>query len=627
MRITGLLAIVAYFSPIICWSPTDSYAPGRIDCPDDGNFLRVAKGLSDEEKEWVEGRNQVTDQALIEFLRHANMTNFDAENFINGLNDSIKIGLAYSGGGYRAGTCALGQLAAIDNRTDGAWEHGLGGLLQASTYMVGLSGGNWMVGSIALNNFTSTQRIIDKNDIWDLTHSIMNVGGWNVVQTYKYYKGISDDIDKKRDAGYEVSITDTWGRALSYQFFSTLNDTGAALTWSTLQDADVFKNHEMPFPIVVADGRAPSTKIISGNSTIYEFNPFEMGSWDPSLYQFMKIKYLGTDLEDGENNGTCIGGFDNAGYIMGTSSSLFNQFILQINTTSISSTIKSILTSILQNLSEEENDVAVYEPNPFYDSQVGYSENTIQNKSLNLVDGGEDGQNIPLYPLLQQDRSVDVIFAYDNSADTDSNWPNGTSMVQSFKRQFDVQGNSTHFPYVPDQKTFMNLNLTARPAFFGCDAKNLSSLVYSNQSSDFIYDIPLIVYTANRPFSYWSNTSTFKMKYSTNERNSMFRNGFEVASRYNLTLDTEWNACVGCAIIRRQQERQGIEQSDQCKQCFERYCWDGTLDTADIKVNYTDNGTTNSTETLVGDKSSDATTLLMNWSIWCLLGISFFVLH
>ena len=33
----------------------------------------------------------------------------------------------------------------------------------------------------------------------------------------------------------------------------------------------------------------------------------------------------------------------------------------------------------------------------------------------------------------------------------------------------------------------------------------------------------------------------------------------------NLTLDNEWKACVGCAIIRRQQERQGLEQSDQCK--------------------------------------------------------------
>ena len=45
----------------------------------------------------------------------------------------------------------------------------------------------------------------------------------------------------KRNAGFDVSITDTWGRALSHQFFPGLDDGGDALTWSTLQDVDVFK--------------------------------------------------------------------------------------------------------------------------------------------------------------------------------------------------------------------------------------------------------------------------------------------------------------------------------------------------------------------------------------------------
>ena len=57
----------------------------------------------------------------------------------------------------------------------------------------------------------------------------------------------------------------------------------------------------------------------------------------------------------------------------------------------------------------------------------------------------------------------------------------------------------------------------------------------------------------------------------------MITNGFEVASMLNGTLDEEWRACVGCAIIRREQERLGLEQTKQCKLCFERYCWDGTI--------------------------------------------------
>lgn len=586
---------------VAAWSPTDSYAPGQIDCPSDLQIVRPASSLSDGESEYLLERNKITDEALKTYLTNANMTDFDVDSFLGGLNDSIKIGLAFSGGGYRAMLVGAGQLAALDNRTTNSTESGLGGLLQASTYLVGLSGGNWLVGSVVMNNWTSVQDIIDNNEIWDLSNSIANIGGLNVIETVSFYTGLNDDLDEKRNAGFDVSFTDTWGRALSHQFFTGLEDTGASMTWSSMTDFDAFKDHSMPFPIVVANGRTPGSYILSGNSTVFEFNPYEMGSWDPSVYQFTQVKYLGTETQNGSIvNDTCYGGYDNAGFVMGTSSSLFNQFILQLNTSSLSSTIISIVDTILGKISDEENDIAVYEPNPFANTtDYASSLSIVLNDTLYLVDGGEDLQNIPLYPLIQPERKVDVIFAYDNSADTNQYWPNGTSMIASYERQFLSQGNGTIFPHVPDSTSFRNLNLTARPAFFGCDALNLTSLMTVSNGSDYtVYDSPLIVYTANRPFSYFSNVSTFTMSYSNEERNSIIQNGYEVASRYNNSLDSEWQACVGCAIIRRQQERAGIEQSDQCKGCFERYCWNGDLDTTTSpEVNFTETGTTNDTET------------------------------
>ena len=622
------------------WSPTDSYAPGKIQCPS-SDILRVADSISDEEKSWLSGRDKITNDKIVEFLKYANMSDTVPEDYGN-LNKSIHIGLAFSGGGYRAMLNGAGQMSALDERTDGldgGNASGLNGLLQASTYIAGLSGGSWLVGSIIFNNFTSVQDIVDqKTDIWDLKHSIVDIGGLNVVEDYKYYKGILDDIDDKEDAGFDTCFTDVWGRALSHQFLSTLNDTGASLTYSSVQDWDVFKNYEMPFPIFVSDTRAEGTKIINLNSSLAEFNPFEMGSFDKSIYQFAKIKYLGSELNDGDTNGTCIGGFDNAGYIMGTSSTLFNQFLLQINSTDLPSIVKKVVTSMLERVSNHENDVAVYDPNPFYDTTVGTSSNLADNETLVCVDGGEDGQNVPLWPLTQPARDVDVVFAFDNSADTDGNWPNGTSLIKSFERQFLKAGNGTIFPYVPDANSFINLNLTAKPTFFGCDAKNLTSLLhnsssssYTNLSSDYtVYDSPLIVYIANRPFSYWSNTSTFKLLYDDDERNSIIQNGFEVASRNNLTLDSEWPACVGCAIIRRLQERAGEEQSDQCKQCFQRYCWDGSLDSTGTKLNFTETGTTNGEESSLESvstssssssstshgKKNSASTQSLSWSLW-----------
>ncbi|KAJ8140035.1 hypothetical protein OY671_006767 [Metschnikowia pulcherrima] len=605
--------------------PLAGYAPYSVDCPA-GSLVRTANSISREEADWVSERHKVTNKYLETFLNDANLTGFDVSSFLSNTTNgrSITIVLAFSGGGHRAMLAGAGQLAALDTRTDGAHAEGLGGLLQASTYLVGLSGGNWLVGSVAVNNFTSVQDIINnKIDIWDLELSASNRGGWNLVKAYQYFMDIYNDVKAKKDAGFKVSLTDSWGRALSYQFFPESTAFGDSLLWSSIQDIDEFANHDMPFPIVVANGRTPGTQLISGNSTVFEVSPYELGSWDPSLYAFTKTKYLGSKVSDGESaNGTCVSGFDNAGFIMGTSSSLFNQFVLRINTTSLSSTFKSLISSFLEDLSSEEDDIAVYKPNPFQHYEEAGIKSIVQSDTLYLVDGGEDGQNIPLYPLLQHPRGVDVVFAYDNSADTDQHWPDGTSMIASYQRQFLDQGNGTIFPHVPDSATFRNLNMTAKPAFFGCSAKNLTSLLPKGADEAEVYNSPVIVYTANRPFSFYSNASTLKLTWENEQKLAMIQNGFEIASRLNLTLDENWKSCVACAIIRREQERQGIEQSDQCKRCFEEYCWDGTIDDSSPGMNFTEEGTTNDEES-TGNTTSSGHSLIgsgVNYGIHQVLG-------
>ncbi|RCK67780.1 Lysophospholipase 1 [Candida viswanathii] len=634
-----MLLLILFLSLAIAWSPTDSYAPGPVSCPQ-GSLVRLINNqISPEEHAWVEKRNAITNKNLIEFLKHANVTGIDIDEFIS--SSSIKIGIAFSGGGYRAMLSGGGQMSALDNRTQGAWEHGLGGLLQSATYLSGLSGGGWLVGSVALNNFTSLEAII-ASGIWDLRTSIFSYGGFNLIKTLDFMNDIKQDLDAKREAGFATSLVDVWGRALSHQFFK---DSGPALTCSTLQDVDIFKNAQMPFPILISNGKVPASCVASDNSTVFEFNPFEMGSWDPSLYQFAKMKYLGTNVTAGVpvHEGSCIGGYDNAGFIMGTSSSLFNVALLRIDDFTLSSlmsekvpvasnsractnddtfivgdiqdsdkciggfypngtikgtqenlfasddlllfnSIKSLLKGILQDISDNNMDIAIFKPNPFRGNKVGHSHKISSYDSLFLCDGGEDSQNIPLQPLIQPERDVDVIFAYDNSANFQA-WPNGAAMVATYERQFSKQGNGTHFPYVPDPNSFMNLKLTERPTFFGCDARNLTSLTGLLEKA---YDVPLVVYTANRPFSYWSNTSTFQMRYDIDERDSIIKNGFEVSTRLNMTWDPEWRTCVGCAIIRREQERRGIEQTDQCKRCFERYCWNGKTDTRSVLASFVD---------------------------------------
>ncbi|QLL35061.1 hypothetical protein HG536_0H04370 [Torulaspora globosa] len=577
------LAIAVFFVDhwAHAWSPTDGYTPGNVTCGEDIKLVRAATGLSQNETDWLEKRDAYTREALKTFLERAtsNFTNSSLVSTLFGNDSNVpKVAVACSGGGYRAMLCGAGMLAAMDNRTDGANEHGLGGLLQSATYLAGLSGGNWLTGTLAYNNWTSVQDIVNnmttEGSIWDISNSIINPGGINVLTTAERWDHISDAVEGKQDAGFNVTLTDIWGRALSYNFFPSLYRGGVGYTWSTLRDSEVFQNGEMPFPISVACGRYPGTKIINLNATVFEFNPFEMGSWDPTLNAFSDVKYLGTNVSDGVpvKKGQCVAGFDNTGFVMGTSSSLFNQFLLRINDTSLPSFIKDLATHFLNDLSTDEDDIAVYGPNPFKDSMhmpSNYSTSISKSEDLFLVDGGEDNQNVPLVPLLQNERGVDVIFALDNSADTDENWPDGASLVATYERQFGIQGLNMSFPYVPDVNTFVNLGLNKNPVFFGCDAHNLTDLTYTP---------PLVVYIPNARHSYNSNTSTFKLSYSDDERLSIIKNGFEAATRGNLTEDSNFLGCVACAVMRRKQQSLNETLPDECSQCFTNYCWNGTID-------------------------------------------------
>ncbi|ODV80948.1 uncharacterized protein CANTADRAFT_47681 [Suhomyces tanzawaensis NRRL Y-17324] len=558
----------------------NAYQPYTTSCPSEP-IIREATNISKPEREYIQKRHEQTNENLIDFLTdRAKLSDFDAKSFVENYSKTknITIGLAFSGGGYRAMLNGAGQVLSLDDRFDDANDHGLGGLLQASTYLVGLSGGNWLVGLMVLNDWLSVKDIIARDlNLWNLEDSIFNPNGLNLVKTIEYYTGIRRSILAKSDMGFNTSVTDIWGRALSYQFFND-SSGGENVTWASIRNLSSFQSHDMPFPIVIADGRTPGTQIINVNSTVVEINPYELGSWDPSLNSFSDVQYIGTELSKGNPNATdaCVVNFDNAGFIMGTSSSIFNQIVLRLGSTDLNGALKTILNSILQRLSYASVDIAAYDPNPFMDIEHAGSTAIVSNETLYLVDGGEDQQNVPFYPLIQQARGVDVIFGFDNSGDTKDNWPNGSSPAHTYQRQFSAQGRGSPFPYTPTSKEFMDDKLASKPLFFGCDAANLTGLLQYHDNPDLNEtDIPLVVYIANTRHSYDSNTSTFKMSYDDDDKFGLIQNGFEVASRANLTDDTNWATCVGCAIIRRAQERLGEKQSDECQKCFQEYCWIG----------------------------------------------------
>ncbi|KAL5611679.1 hypothetical protein BROUX41_000743 [Berkeleyomyces rouxiae] len=568
-------------------SPSGGYAPATVNCPSDRPTIRAASsGLSSAESDWLDLRKPKTEAAFTEFVKRANISGFDVDSFLAQDNAQPRLAAAVSGGGYRALMYGAGVLKAADNRTAGTLDTGgIGGLLQSLTYLSGLSGGSWLVGSLFMNNFSSVGDLQNNDNVWQFQNSIFR-GPPNsddeVLGSSRlgYFSQLEEQVDDKRDADFDVSLTDYWGRALAYQLIAA-PDGGVAYTISSIANSTEFTQADTPMPIIVSVGREQGTIVISLNSTVFEFSPLEFGSWDESPSAFAPIRYLGTNFTNGSipTNETCVRGFDSASFVMGTSSSLFNAVLAQnmTSTLDLSSLEQDLLNRVLESVDGDQNDIAPYKPNPFYNFQP--STNKLYNTTeLALVDGGMDGQNLPLWPMLQSSRSVDVIYALDASADTDFNWPNGTALRATLDRCTDGVGANIPFPSIPDDNTFVNLKLNQRPTFFGCDASNFSSDAVP----------PLIVYIPNAPLTYFSNVSTFTTSYELELRDSIILNGYNVGTQGNFSSslnETSWGKCIACAALSRSFTRTGATVPQDCTDCFSQHCWDGTVDST--PANYT----------------------------------------
>lgn len=60
-------------------------------------------------------------------------------------------------------------------------------------------------------------------------------------------------IVTKDAAGYDVSLTDIWGRLLGYQLLSG-TDGGAGVTMSSVTSLSSFTSYAVPYPIITALG-------------------------------------------------------------------------------------------------------------------------------------------------------------------------------------------------------------------------------------------------------------------------------------------------------------------------------------------------------------------------------------
>ncbi|KDQ08024.1 hypothetical protein BOTBODRAFT_180172 [Botryobasidium botryosum FD-172 SS1] len=520
-----------------------TYAPAHVPCPSD-SLLRVFtpanQTLHPREAQYVDARLQDLPATWNKWI-DVDALGYDLQSLggDQGVNFP-KVGIALSGGGYRAALMGAGVLSALDSRDDKAAAAGTGGLLQVASYISGLSGGAWLLSSWAFSSMPMMRELvlgsedgsnagwITQADIFTPADADFPAPGTNAsaasMLESSYYDAMLAGVQDKATAGFNVSLTDVWSRALSYHFLRGTNKE------------NYFDNST----------HGTGTRFSGGK-------PVDASS--------------------------CVTGFDQAGFVFGTSSNLFAGLVNvtsgQVqglsNSPGAATALKTVL-GFLSSVSKGFLDVANY-PNPFRGIKPGQFQDSDAGE-IQLIDGGLNVENIPLSSLMIKARAVDVIVAVDASSDDANLWPNGIALYATSNRSVLVSSEvDQRFPPLPlAQADFVRMGLNQRPTFLGCNPKQLPP------------EFPLVVYIPNTPpvdgTDPITNTNTLKTQYSTNHTSRFLDAARSSAISgfvpNELGADPNFGKCLQCAAVDRARLKASppVPRSEFCGKCFEQYCYE-----------------------------------------------------
>ncbi|KAJ7042058.1 lysophospholipase [Mycena alexandri] len=555
-----------------------AYTPQVVPCSPDFSLVREASAassahsLSSGEQAYIDARRKdVLPGAFRSYVKNLISTGQDIPPtlksiFYGARGASPSYGLALSGGAFRAGLFEAGAFTTFDGRNTTSNFAGFGGILQGAEYAAALSGGGWFITAFSQANMpTIPQLVFGPTD----PPTDNQYGGFNIAfdvltpftnntQNQGFIGGLILETAGKASVGNPVSLTDAFGISLARHFVNGTNtanlldfDTplhGTGQLFSGIAKVPAFQSHNLPFPIVlstlISNHGNPNDSIpgevVPLSNTKFEYNIFEFGSYDPSLGAFIPMKNLGT-----VNESSCVVGFDEIAFVLGSTGDVFPT----INATAS--------VAAFQQLRPQKNirlDSALI-PNAF-EGRQGFTEAT--EEFLSLGDGGIDGANLPLQPLLVKARGVQAIIAIDVSSDTDDHFADGSAIIAEAKRAALFPG-AYNFPNIPEtQAEFAAQNLTTQPTFFGCDEAQ---------------NVPMILYFANggppqgQPAI--TNASTSQLSFpDLGFVQAIIDQAGEIVARgrppNGKARDSLFPVCVACALADRERSRLALKRDAQC---------------------------------------------------------------
>ena len=228
--------LLLFTSSVTALTLPSLYAPITGSCPG-APLVRSASGLSSQESAYIGARKPKADAALASWLTKTN-AGFSTSNL-------PVLGLTTSGGGYRSLLTGAGVIQGLDARDS---SDGTSGVFQGLTYQAGLSGGGWLLSSLAGNNYPTVTNL--KTTLWEqaFQDSLLDPGYLLAAAAYAV---VTNDIKAKNNAGFPPTLTDPWGRLLSYQLLKGF-DGGVTDRLSGITTASNFTGYNVGYPIITS---------------------------------------------------------------------------------------------------------------------------------------------------------------------------------------------------------------------------------------------------------------------------------------------------------------------------------------------------------------------------------------
>ncbi|PTB64002.1 FabD/lysophospholipase-like protein [Trichoderma citrinoviride] len=415
--------------------------------------VRVSSELCDEEKEFLSRRKVVTRAALAKYLGLE-------ENDIHP-EDVPTIAMCGSGGGMRALIAGTGSMYATDED----------GLLDCVTYTAGVSGSCWLqmlyLSSIARGSVSALIQHLKARASTHIAYPPVAFQSLTSLPTSKYL--LSGLVEKlKGDTHADFGIVDIYGILLGARYLIPRGELGVDARDFKLSNQRLYlRQGQWPLPIytavrheIPAEEKQDTENLDAPVSTMEQMKKEPYFQWfELTPYEFFCEEFsagiptwaLGRRFSNGHDvsdhgfhlpeirTPLLMGIFGSA--FCATLSHYYREIRPLLRTITGFQTIDDLVSGRNEDLSKVHPIDPAIIPNFAYQMYGKLPSTTprsiLEGEYIQLMDAGMSN-NLPIYPLLRPGRNVDILIAFDASADIKTdNW---LSVADGYARQRGIKG-------------------------------------------------------------------------------------------------------------------------------------------------------------------------------------------